>query len=309
MAVALALCVAPAAFPAPTNSVPKLDKTKFVEYIRYAEGFPPEVQATVDDPTPSPFRGLFSVTVHFSAGAQKLDKIYYVSADGEQIINGPVWDMKDNPFRDTLEHLPTDGPSFGPASAKVTIIVFSDFECPYCRELAKTIRDNVPAKYPTDVRVVFKDFPLDAIHHWARPAAEASHCIASQKPAAFWAFHDYMFEHQEEIGNQLKTDPRAVRAKALEIAKRQNLDAARLSACMDSHATAEEVDKNQKAGQRLQVRQTPTLFVNGRLVSGALQWPALDSVIKMELNRPKNIAMAKTDKCCEVTLPVVGKNQ
>jgi protein-disulfide isomerase len=181
------------------------------------------------------------------------------------------------------------------------MIVFSDFECPYCRELAKTLRDNIPQKYPTDVRVVFKDFPIDSIHKWARAASEAAHCLASQKPGAFWAFHDWIFEHQQEINET------NVRDRVLGFAKQQNLDVPQVSSCLANHATAQEIDRNQQIGAALQISQTPTIFVNGRTVSGAVPWQTLDNIIKMELNRPKEIAAGSAEKCCEISIPTVAK--
>lgn len=285
------------------NAAPKIDKQKFGDYVRYAEGFPAAVQIAVDDPTPSPFKGYYRVLVHLSSGPQKLDRLYYVSADGQQFVAGNLWDINRSPFVDTLQHLPTTGPSFGPANAKVTIIVFSDFECPYCRELAKTLRDNIPQKYPNDVRVMFEDFPIDAIHKWARAAAEASHCIEREKPEAFWAFHDWIFEHQQEVDSANLGD------KVAAFAKQQNLDPTKISACMASHATAEQVNASQKAGQELQISRTPTLFINGRMVPGAISWEQLDTVIKMELNRPKEVASSSAEPCCEITIPSVGKGR
>jgi protein-disulfide isomerase len=294
---------APAQSTVSESAGPKLDKQKFEAYVRYAEGFPAVVQIAVDDPTPSPFKGYYRVLVHLSSGAQKLDRLYYVSADGQQFIAGNIWDVNRGPFVDTLQHLPTNGPSFGPANAKITIVVFSDFECPYCRELAKTLRDNIPQKYPNDVRVIFEDFPIDSIHKWARSAAEAAHCIASEKSEAFWAFHDWIFEHQQEV------DSANLAAKVTSFAQQQNLDTTKISACMANHATAERVNASQKAGQELQISRTPTLFINGRMVPGAVPWEQLDTVVKMELNRPKEVAASRPDSCCEITIPTVGKSR
>lgn len=285
------------------SAAPKLNKQTFADYVRYAEGFPAVVQIAVDDPTPSPFKGYYRVLVHLSSGAQRLDRLYYVSADGQQFIAGNIWDVNRSPFVDTLQHLPTDGPSFGPANAKITIVVFSDFECPYCRELAKTLRDNVPQKYPNDVRVIFEDFPIDAIHKWARSAAEAARCIAAEKPEAFWAFHDWIFEHQQEV------DSANLAAKVTAFAQQQSLDTTKISACMANHAMAAQVNASQKAGQELQISRTPTLFINGRMVPGAVPWEQLDTVIKMELNRPKELAASRNEACCEITIPTVGKSR
>ncbi|HEX4808768.1 MAG TPA: thioredoxin domain-containing protein [Bryobacteraceae bacterium] len=300
LAAALAVCFLPAAFPASSGSAPKIDKAKIEAYVRYAEGFTPEVKMTVDDPSPSPFEGLYRIAVHLSFGAQNMDRVYYITSNGQRMIKGDVWDLHEDPFRANLELLPKDGPAFGPKDAKVTIVVFSDFQCPYCRELAKTIRDNVPQKYPKDVRVIFKDFPISSMHPWARAAAEASHCIASQKPEAFWAYHDWIFENQQDV------DPTTVKTKSLDFARQQGLDVLQLSSCMDTHATAAEVDQSRTVGQSLQVDRTPTMFINGRMIPTTLKWETLESVIKLELNRPKDLVASKDEKCCEVTMPTVS---
>lgn len=281
---------------------PKLDKARLEAYIRYAEGFAPAVKFAIDDPTPSPFKGYYRVIVHLSTAQSKLDRVYYVTLDGRDFINGSIWNLNDNPFLDTLEHLPTNGVSFGPQNAKVTMVVFSDFECPYCRAFARTLRSNLPQKYPNDVRVIFKDFPIQSIHPWAFAAAEAGHCIAVQKPDAFWKFHDWIFEHQQEI------NPGNLREKVGAFAKEQQLDSDKVLSCMDTHAMASEVSDSVKAGEQLQIQQTPTSFVNGREVSGAMEWQTLDQVIQMELNRPSAIpSPPNSDKCCQVSIPTVLK--
>lgn len=280
---------------------PKLDKAKLESYIRYAEAFTSDVQFSIDDPIPSAYPGYFRVVAHLTKAHNRLDRVYYVTPDGQHFINGAIWNLNESPFLDTLDHLPTDGPSFGPATAKVTIVVFSDFECPYCRQLAKTLRDNIPQKYPNDVRVIFKDFPIESIHPWARAAAEASHCIADQKIPAFWAFHDWIFEHQQELA------PGNVREKALDFAKTNGLDTAKIAACIDSHAPAGIVDQSLKAGQGLQIEQTPTMFINGRIVGGAISWEQLQSLIDMELHRPANVPGPPAEKCCEIPSPSMLK--
>ncbi len=304
LALALMGLGAPVLFCAPETpsaQAPKIDKPKLETYIRYAEAYSPEVKIAIEDPAPSAFPGYFRILVHLSAGTHKLDRVYYVSQNGGRFIHGSIWKLDQSPFLDTLEHLPTDGPSFGPSNAKVTVVVFSDFECPYCRELAKTVRDNIPQKYPNDVRVVFKDFPIDSIHKWARAAAEAAHCLGSQKPEAFWAFHDWIFEHQQEVNES------NLRDQVLAFAKQQNLDVLRVSSCLESHATAQQVTENEQIGAALQISKTPTMFVNGRMVDGSVNWDTLNSIIQLELKRPKEIAAGSGEKCCEASIPTIAK--
>ena len=145
--------------------------------------------------------------------------------------------------------------------------------------------------------MVFKDFPIESIHPWAHAAAEASQCFGSQNPEAFWAFHDWVFAHQKEI----TTDN--LREKVVALGKEKALDATKLGSCLDTHATAERVNESIKAGQRLQIQQTPTVFINGRMEPEAVPWPALDAVIQLELGRPVTIPGPAASACCEVAIP------
>jgi len=299
----LALACAVAIAASLDGHAPKIDPQKLEAYVRYTEGYTPQVKLAIDNPLPSAYKGYFRVLVHVSIarekGTQQVGEKLYYTADGERFLSGQLWELGKNPFADTLERLPTDGPSFGPANAKVTIVVFSDFECPYCREFAKTMRINVPKKYPNDVRVIFEDFPLESIHPWAVAAAEAGRCVAQEKPAAFWLFHDWIFEHQQEVTAQ------NVKEKTLAFAQQQSMAAGNLSSCLDSHASAAAVNESLRAGRELQVQQTPTLFLNGRMLGGAVPWATLDAVIQLELGRPKEVPGPPAGQCCGVSAPTV----
>jgi protein-disulfide isomerase len=273
---------------------PQVDKAKLEAFIRYTEGYTSLVKIVIDDPTPSEFAGFSRVVVRLSMGkSQRIEKVYFVSPDGQHIVNGTLWNLNVSPYVDTLLHLPLDGPSYGPPGAPVTMVVFSDFQCPYCREFARTMRDQLPKKYPHDVRVIFKDFPIESIHPWAFAAAEASHCIGDSNPLAFWAFHDWIFEHQGEVNAE------NIREKAMAFAKSQGLDDAKVGPCMDSHAKAGAVRANMKVGEALGIQQTPTFFLNGRQIGGALPWQSLEPVIQLELSRPKEVPGPSSVKSSE----------
>ena len=277
----LLLCFCGLTAQARTEAIPPaIDKAKLEAYIRYAEGFSPGVKFSIDDPAPSPFSGYYRLLVHLSTTDTKTDRVYYLTADGKQVMTGSIWNLNQSPFLDTLNRVSTKGPSFGPADARIKLVVFSDFECPYCREFARTVRENISQKYPKDVRVIFKDFPIDSIHPWASAAAEAAHCVENEKPEAFWTFHDWIFQHQGEISKN------NLREKTLAFAKDQNLDSTRLASCIDKGETRTEVEDNLKEGRALQIQQTPTFFLDGRTVPGAVSWSTLNLLIQMEINRP-----------------------
>jgi protein-disulfide isomerase len=282
---------------------PKIDKPALIKYLRYAEGFTPTVQIVLDDPKSSAFPGFYQLTVHLKAGKNEAVRNYYLTQDGERLISGSVFDLKESPFKANLEQLKQESaPATGRENAPVQIYVFSDFECPYCREEAKVLRQGIEKNHSNEVRLIFKDFPLDAIHPWARTAAQAGHCVASQNVDTFWTFHDWIYDHQTEI------KPDNVKDKVLEFAKAQKLDAGKISACLVDPATAAYVNKTVAEGRQLGIQQTPTMFVNGRMLAGALSADQMNLLIQMELeHREHHTASAMQQKCCEVAIPRLGR--
>lgn len=267
------------------------------QYVRHLFVWGPQIQVNVADPKPAAdLPGFKEVMVTATAGQASQEDIFFVSNDGKRIIRGTVYDVAKNPFDADKEKLKTDGqPSFGAAGAPVVAVVFSDFQCGYCKEEAKVLRQNVASTYPDQVRVVFKDYPLEPIHPWAKPAAIAGRCIFRQKPAAFWDYHDWIFEKQAEITVENLKD------KVAEWAKTKALEPIQLAACMENKATESEVTRSQTEGRTLGVNSTPTMFVNGRRLVGNVVWPQLKQIIDHELEYQRKHSSA--EKCCEVTIP------
>jgi len=163
-------------------------------------------------------------------------------------------------------------PSRGSAAAPVTIIEFSDFECPYCGGLFPTLK-QVENNYADKIRIVYRQFPLTNIHPHAQKAAEASLCAFEQQH--FWEFHDSMFGNQRELSvPDLKQ--RAVNLK---------LDAAKFNECLDSGREAAAIQVDIQEGARAGVTGTPALFINGRLLSGNQPYSGIKEVVDDELQR------------------------
>lgn len=302
---ALFLCLLPAihAQDKPKSApVSALDKAQLEAYVRHLLAVIPEVQVKIDDPKPSATPDLLQVDIHFNYQGRSQDETFYVTKNGQHVIRGIVYNFGENPFKEDLDKLKTAGaPTFGPASAAVTAVEFGDFECPNCREEAKTLRENVPSQYQTQVRVVFKDFPLEQIHPWAKAAAIDGRCIFHESPAAFWKFHDWIYDHQTEI------TPENLKTQVLDFAKTApDVDSLQLGRCIDTKATESEVDASLAEGRALHVDATPTLFLNGRRLVGNYPWVNLEQIINGELNFQKsaqNTPPAADDKCCEVKIP------
>jgi len=285
---------------APPNEDKKsaLDKPTLEAYVRHLFVWGPQIKVEISNPKPSLLPGLMEVTVHASAGSAAQDEVFYISKDGQTLVRGSMFDVKDNPFKSDLDKLKTDlQPSFSTPGAPVVLVLFSDFQCPFCKEEAKMLRGNILSAYPKQVRVYFKDLPLDQIHPWAKPAAIAGRCVFKQTPAAFWDYHDWVYEHQPEITKENFRD------KALEFAKGKEIDALQFGRCMDTKATEAEVDKSVAEARELKVMSTPTLFVNGRRLPAQVTWPDLRQIIDQEIEYQKTAKNAGEDCGCEVKLP------
>ena len=274
---------------------PQLDKVKLEAYLRHLFVWPPPIELAIGDPQPGPMAGFYEVKIRGSQGNASQEETFYVSRDGQKIIRGSVFDIGRNPFKPELDKLKTEyQPSFGTPGAPVVLVEFSDFECPFCRQQAKMLRENLLAAYPKEVRFYYLDFPLESLHPWAKAAAMMGRCIFHQNATAFWDYHDWIFEHQEEI------TPDNLKEKVLAFAAGKGVDPAQLSKCIDSNATEEEVDKTKAEGRDLEVSSTPTLFVNGRRMVGTLQWPDLKRVIDYEIEYQKTAKNAGEDCGCSV---------
>lgn len=179
---------------------------------------------------------------------------------------------------DELAQASNGAPVKGNPEAPVTIVEFSDFQCPYCSRGTATMNE-ILAKYGDDVKVVFKHFPL-GFHPWAKPAAIAANCARSQKPDAFWTLHDGYFANQKEI------TPENVIEKSKGYLANTGVDLAQWSDCATNQeseaykAAAAAVDADQAFGQRVGVSGTPGFFVNGEFVNGAQPITAFEPLIE-----------------------------
>ena len=287
------------------TSAPKksgFDKTAVGDYVRTVEMWPKDLELKVSDPKPSSYLPGFQ---EFTVGAiyqgnEVLQRQYYSTADGKRIIQGNVFMLDKHPFQRNIDKLKTDlMPSFGTPGAPVTLVVFSDFQCPFCREEAKTIREQLPKEFANDVRIYYKEFPLTSIHNWAMKSAVAGRCVFRANPEAFWDYHDWIFDKQAEI------NPENITSKVIEWAGAKGIDTLALTRCMEMNATEPEVRKNMAEGMSLGVDRTPTMFLNGRPLE-AMQWEGLKARIAFELGYQKTAKNAG-EKCCEVTIPGVVK--
>lgn len=230
-------------------------------FVRKLFAWGPEFQVKLGPASQSPAPGYFLVPVQITFGGQTDTGVLYISKDGKNLLRGELFDTSADPFAGNRAKLHPDGnPSRGPADARVTLVEFSDFQCPHCRQLYEAMKTLGP-RYP-QIRIVFKDLPIAAIHPWAETAALGGRCAYMQSPDAFWQIHDALFENQDFISAA------NVWERLVELAGQTGLDKESFKACLTSPEAAKAIEANIEDAKVLSVNSTPTVFVNGRPVVG-----------------------------------------
>jgi hypothetical protein len=183
----------------------------------------------------------------------------YTTESGDQLVI---------PFFDVITK---DDPQTGPTDAPITIVEFADFMCSYCAEAALSVR-GIAAKYPNDVRYIFRDFPIESLHPGSSQVHVAGECAKEQ--GKFWPFHDKVFQNQEELNeNTIKA-----------YAAQAGLNISEFDSCIDSGRYEAEVNLDIEQGREAGVIGTPTFFINGRKIEGAIPSAAWDDIVTNILN-------------------------
>jgi protein-disulfide isomerase len=262
----LAATIATAQQPAAATAAPAQGQSgvqKSVEaFLRHYYALGPEITITVGTPKEIGTSGLLEtpVDVKTPEGSEKVNM--FLTKDGRYLIRGEVSDLTSDPLADTRAKIITaNAPSMGDPNAPITLVEYSDFQCPVCRSLHDALRGLLP-NYP-QVKVVFKDYPLETLHPWARTAALAGRCAYQQDPKAFWKVYDLIYDNQELISAANAYD------KMMDFAGQAGLNKDAFKACLSSPEAAQAIDASVANGNLLDVHSTPTVFVNGRRIVGA----------------------------------------
>lgn len=281
-ALGLPACAQQASAPASSGTSPI---QKAVEaYLRHLYAFGPDSEVKVETPKDTGVPGFQEVDIEVKMGENKQNGKVYVTKDGKYMFRGELADMSKDPLAEARAQIQMkDAPALGDAKAPVTLVEYSDFECPICRSLHDELRGLLP-RYP-QVRVVFKDFPLEQIHPWARTAALAGRCAYEQDPKAFWKMYDLIYDNQEVISAENAWN------KMLEFAGTAGANSDTLKGCMASPEAGAAVDASKANGQLLEVGSTPTIFINGRRVVGA-DARLIEQYLQYELEQRKTQAAA-----------------
>jgi len=206
-------------------------------------------------------------------GASRKDLYENLTKDGQ--LAPPAAPAQAPPPAQVRAVDPGDGPAIGPKHAKVTIVEWSDFQCPFCSRVEPTLK-QIQETYKDDVRIVWRNEPLP-FHPNALPAAKAA--MAAAKQGKFWQMHERMFAHQPELSD----------AKYEEWAREIGVDVARWKADKESPAIAEAIQRDNNYGQQVGANGTPSFFINGKYLAGALPFDSFKTIIDEQIAKANEL--------------------
>lgn len=247
--------------------------------IRSRYNVPQQIQISLAEPGPSNVPGYDQIVVTFSGGKNSSTHDFLISKDRKTLAHLETFDVS----QDLMSKIDVKGrPVRGNAAAKVTIINYDDFQCPFCSRMHATLFPGLLQAYGDKVRFIYKDYPLVEIHPWAMHAAIDANCLGEQNGDAYWEFADYVHANQRAISGDRAQAALNLDKIVIDLGTRHHLDAQKLKACVDkSDETA--VRASMAQGDKLGVDSTPTLFINGERISGAVPEAEMRAIVDRAL--------------------------
>lgn len=254
--------------------------------VRIYYKIPASVNIVVEPLKPSDFPNYDTATVLLDNGAQKQEYKFLLSKDHKTLLRMTHFDLTKDPYAEIMKKIDISGrPTRGNKAAKVVVVNFDDFQCPYCSHMHQMLFPGLLKEYGSQVEFIYKDYPLDG-HPWAMHAAVDANCLAAQSNDAYWDFADYIHSHQSEVNgeNGLPAEFAAVDRIILRQGQNRHLDMAKLQSCVKAQ-NEDAVKASVHEGDALGIDATPTMFVNGQEIDGALPVAEIRAAIDGALRR------------------------
>jgi protein-disulfide isomerase len=285
--VCMAQSPAPSAAPAlSTETLHRIQKE-----IRSHYNISGVIDLSVSSPEPSEIPGYDKLVVTLNHGDNKTTFDFLISKDRSTLARLEKMDIS----KDLMSKIDVKGrPVRGDHDAKVTIVNFDDFECPFCARMHATLFPDLMKAYGDKIKVIYKDFPLVDIHPWAMRAAVDANCLSDQSSEAYWDFADYVHANAKKVGGEGRSDALGnLDNLALAQGTKHHLDEQKLKACLQKSDEV-SVRASMAEGDKLGVDSTPTLFVNGEKVSGSIPAEEMRLIIDRALADAGEKASAQT---------------
>ncbi len=287
--LALGLAIGCKAQPAQQTSSDAETNRRIEVLVRSQFNVPEDYTVTIGAKKPSQFPGYETLPVTFTRGPKTTPYDFLLSTDGKTLARLETFDLA----KDPAFNIDTAGrPVRGNPAAKVTVINFDDLECPYCARMHQSLFPSTLERYKDKVRFIYKDYPLSDMHPWAMHAAVDANCLATQSPDVYWTYVDYLHAHGQEVNGEDRDINKSF--AALDRIARQEgalakLDSTRLDACLVKQDET-QVRASMKEGDKLGIDSTPSLFVDGERIIGAIPedqvWMVIDRALRAAGEQP-----------------------
>jgi protein-disulfide isomerase len=278
--VAMVLAAVPGLFAQAPNQ-PAVHE-KIIRYVHQRFNIPDSVKITMTDLRDSAYPDFFETTVTVDDGKNKQSQPLFVSKNLHYMVEGSIFNLEGDPHEEIRRLISLkDQAGQGPSSAPVTLVEYSDLECPVCAHLQDELETDIVPKYGDKLRVVFKEFPLVPIHDWALTGAIATQCAYQIDPSSYVAFRSLIYNNQASLTGEHARD------MLLHLGAQAGLDNLKLAACIDSKGSLSRVEANMREGEALGITETPTSFINGRIIVGAGPSTDFYKLIDEALRDPK----------------------
>jgi protein-disulfide isomerase len=253
------------------QSSPDPVSTRIERQLRVSYNIPATVRVILTAPRPSEFPNYDAVTATFDDGSKKQNYEFLLSKDRNTLIRMTRMDLSKDPYAEVMKKIDTTGrPVRGNRNAKVVVVNYDDFQCPYCSRAHETIFPALLKEYGDRVAFIYKDFPLSEIHPWAIHAAVDANCLSAQSNDAYWDFADYIHANRQVVNGEKGLDGQyaAIDKITQTEGDKFKLDSGKLQACVKAQKD-DAVKASVKEGEALGISGTPTMFVNGQMLDGA----------------------------------------
>jgi protein-disulfide isomerase len=265
--VLILVCLGCSAQSVPPDLLQKIDRQ-----VRATYSIPASVKITVGAPRPSDFANYDAITITMDGGDKKQTYDFLLSKDGKTLARMTMLDLTKDPYVEAMKKINLNGrPTRGSKDAKVVVVNYDDFQCPFCSRMHQTLFPELLKEYGDRVEFVYKDYPLSEIHPWAIHAAVDANCLAAQNNDAYWDFADHVHANQREVSSERGRDGQFAVLDRLttEQGQKHNLDLPKLQACIKAQdETSVKASVHEADG--VGVTATPTLFINGQELDGAI---------------------------------------
>lgn len=261
----------PSSPPSPLS--PPADIVHVIErHVRAQYTLPPDVKVILGPLRSSEFANYDALTITFASPSKKQNFEFLLSHDHKMLVRVTKFDLTSDPYAEIMKKIDVSGrPTRGDRDAKVTVVNYDDFECPFCSRMHATLFPGLFKEYGDRILFIYKDYPLEEIHPWAVHAAVNANCLGAQSGDAYWDYADYLHGNQQAISGEKGRDGQNAELDKLATlqAQKHNLDVAKLQACVKAQ-DEKAVRASMHEGDALGVDATPTVFVNGQKLDGAV---------------------------------------